>query len=84
VEVAALFVVVGLVDNRLDHDQQHCYVHAPTAKPEVATAIVELLMMGVRTPETYCAVPKSQVINLRSCCTFLTYLLHGAESFLRS
>ena len=36
---------------RPDHDQQHCYHHAPTVKPEAATA-VELLMMGVRTPET--------------------------------
>jgi hypothetical protein len=35
-----------------DHDQQHCYHHAPMVKPEAATAIVELLMMGVRTPET--------------------------------
>jgi len=30
-----------------DHDQQHCYLHAPTVKPETATAVVELLMMGV-------------------------------------
>ena len=36
---------------RPDHDQQHCCHHAPTLKPEAATAIVELLMMGVRTPE---------------------------------
>ena len=35
-----------------DHDQQHCYHHAPTVKPEAATAVVGLLMMGVRTPET--------------------------------
>jgi hypothetical protein len=35
-----------------DHDQQHCYHHAPTVKPEAATAVVELLMMGLRTPET--------------------------------
>ena len=34
------------------HDQQHCYHHAPTTKPEVAAAVVELLMMGVRMPET--------------------------------
>jgi len=33
-----------------DHDQQHCYHHAPTVKPEAATAVVELLMMGVRMP----------------------------------
>ena len=37
---------------RPDHDQQRCYHHAPTVKPEVSTAVVELLMMGVRTSET--------------------------------
>ena len=37
---------------RPDHDQQHCYHHAPTVKPEAATAVVELLMMDARTPET--------------------------------
>jgi hypothetical protein len=36
---------------RPDHDQQHCYQHAPKVKPETATAVVELLMMSVRTPE---------------------------------
>jgi len=35
-----------------DHEQQHCYQNAPTVKPEAATAVVELLMMGVRAPET--------------------------------
>jgi hypothetical protein len=38
--------------SRPDHDQQHCYHHTPTVKPEAATAVVEILMMGVRTPET--------------------------------
>jgi len=38
--------------SRTDQDQQHCYHHAPTAKPEAATAVVEFLMMGVRAPET--------------------------------
>jgi hypothetical protein len=42
---------------------QHCYHHAPKVKPEAATGVVELLMMGVRTPETYWAVNKYQVIN---------------------
>jgi hypothetical protein len=37
---------------RPEHDQQHCYHHAPTVQPETVTAVVELLMMGVRTPET--------------------------------
>ena len=52
VVVAVLLVVVGPVVNWPDHDQQHCYHHAPTVKPEASTAVVELLMMGVRTPET--------------------------------
>jgi hypothetical protein len=54
-----------------DHDQQRCYHHAPTVKPEAATAVVELLMMDVRTPETRWAVHKLQVINLRNCCIWL-------------
>jgi hypothetical protein len=51
VVIAVLLVVVGPV-NRPDHDQQHCYHYAATVKLEAATAVVELLMMGVRTPET--------------------------------
>jgi hypothetical protein len=56
-----------------DHDQQHCYHHAPTVKPEAVTAAVELLMMGVRTPETCRALhmSKRQVMNLRNCCIWL-------------
>jgi hypothetical protein len=51
VVIAVLLVVVGPA-GRTDYDQQHCYHHAPTVKPEAATAVVELLMMGVGTPET--------------------------------
>jgi len=51
VVIAVLLVVVGPV-NRADHDQQHCYHHSPKVKPEAVTAVVELLKMGVRTPET--------------------------------
>ena len=39
VVVAVLLVVVGPAV-RPDHDQQHCYHHAPTVKPEAATAAV--------------------------------------------
>jgi hypothetical protein len=49
--VAVLLVVVGPA-GRPDHDQQHCYHHVPTIKLEAATAVVELLMMGVRMLET--------------------------------
>jgi hypothetical protein len=51
VVVAVLLVVVGPA-GRPYHDQQHCYLHAPTIKPEAATAVCELLMIGLRTPET--------------------------------
>jgi hypothetical protein len=53
VVVAVFSVVVGLVvNNRTDHDQQHCYRHAPTVKPEAAAAVVELLMMDIKISET--------------------------------
>ena len=45
---------------RPEHDQQHRYHNAPTVKPEAATAVVELLMVGMRTPETCWAVNKRQ------------------------
>jgi hypothetical protein len=51
VVIAVLFVVFGPA-GRPDYDQQHCYHHGPIVKPEAATAVVEPLMMGVRTPET--------------------------------
>jgi len=38
---------------RPDHDQQHCYHHAPTVKPEAATAVVDLLMAGMRMSKTW-------------------------------
>jgi len=40
-------------------------------KPETATAVVELLMMGMRMPETCWAVFKRQAINPRNCCIWL-------------
>jgi len=54
----------------------HCYHHASTVKPEAATAVIELLKMGVRAPETCWALHTSnrQVINLRNCCVWLVDL----------
>jgi hypothetical protein len=65
-----------------DHEQQHCYHHAPTVKPEAATAVVELLTMAMRMPKTSWAVFKRQVINLRNCCIWLVdsfecMIMHG-------
>jgi len=44
VVIAVLLVVVGPAGR--------CYHHAPKVKPEAATAVVELLMMGAGTPKT--------------------------------
>ena len=68
---------------RPDHDQQHCYHQAPKVKPEAATAVIELLMMGVRAPETCWAVYKRQVINWRNCCILLVdvFELHFCQFF---
>jgi hypothetical protein len=44
--VAALLVVVGLAG------RQHDCHHDTKVKPEAATAVIELLMMGGKTPET--------------------------------
>ena len=46
-------------DSRAEHEQQHGYHHDTNVKPEAATA-VELLIMGVKTPETGWAVNKRQ------------------------
>jgi len=40
------------VAGRTEHEQQRCYHHAPTVKPEAVAAVVGLLMMGMRMPET--------------------------------
>ena len=75
---------VGRGRARPDHDQQHCYHHAPTVKPEAATAVVELLMKGVRTSETCWAVHKRQVINLRSCCIWLVDTVESKNHFVHA
>jgi hypothetical protein len=60
--------VLTSVYNRPEYDQQCCYHHALTVKPEVAITVVEHLMTDVRTPETCSAVHKRLVINLKYCC----------------
>jgi hypothetical protein len=71
VVIAVLLFVVGPAGwpaGPPDHEEQHCYHHAPTVKAETAAAVVELLMVGVRTFEACCAVHKRQLINLRNFC----------------
>ena len=48
-------------------------------KPEAATAVDKLLIMGMRMPETCCAVSKRQAIKLRDRCIWLVDLFEYTE-----
>ena len=66
--------VVGPVTGppRTQHD---CH-HDTKVKPEAATAVIELLMMRGKTPETCSAVNKSQDNKLQNCCISLVICLN--------
>jgi len=55
---------------------QHDCHHDTKVKPEAATAVIELLMMGRKTPETCRAVNKRQDNKLKSCCIRLVIYLN--------
>jgi hypothetical protein len=55
---------------------QHDCHHDTKAKPEVATAVIELMMMGGKTPETCWAVNKRQDNKLKNCCIRLMIYLN--------
>jgi hypothetical protein len=55
---------------------QHDYHHNTKVKPEAATAVIELLMMGGKTPETCWAVNKRQGNELENCCIWLVIYLN--------
>ena len=62
---------------------QHSYHHDTKVKPEVATAVIELPIMGGRTPETCWAVNKPQDNKLENCCIWLViYLNWSRPNFL--
>jgi len=86
VVVAVLLVVVGPA-GRPGHDQQHCYHHDSKVKPEADTAVIELLMMGGRTPETCWAVNKRQDNKLENSYIRLVIYLNWMvfiHSFIHS
>jgi hypothetical protein len=75
--IAVLLVVVGPV------------ITGSTTTSSTAAALVELLMIGVRMPETCQAVNKYQVINWRNCCISLVIylncmMMHGLINFKSS
>jgi len=61
---------------------QHGYHHDTKVKPEATTAVIELLMMDGKTPETCWAVNKRQDNKLKNCCIWLVIysnytMMHG-------
>ena len=55
---------------------------APTVNQRLLLQLLQLLMMGMRMPETCWAIFKRQVINLRNCCIWLvdsveSMMMHG-------
>jgi hypothetical protein len=69
VVVAELLVVVWP-----DPNQQCCYHHAPTVKPEAVNAVVSSWWWAWGGPETCWATHKRQVINLWNCCIWFVNL----------
>jgi hypothetical protein len=64
---------------------QHDCHHVTKVKPEVATAVIELLMMGGKTPKTCWAVDKRQDNKLKNCCIRLVIylnctMMHGLKN----
>jgi hypothetical protein len=55
---------------------QHGCHHDTKVKPEAATAVIELLMMGGKTPETCWAVNKRYDNKLKNCCIRLVVYLN--------
>jgi hypothetical protein len=55
---------------------QHDCHHAPKVKPEAATAVIELLTMGGKMPETCWALNKCQDNKLENCCIWLLIYLN--------
>jgi len=56
--------------------KQHDYHHDTKVKPEAATAVIELLMMGGKKLETCWAVNKRQNNKLENCCIWLVIYLN--------
>jgi hypothetical protein len=69
VVIAVLLDVVGPVGRLARPRPTALLSPRSNGKPEAATAVVELLLMGMWMPETRWAVSKRQV--LRSCCIWL-------------
>jgi hypothetical protein len=63
---------------------QHDYHHNTKVKPDSATAVIELLMIDGKTPETCWVVKKRQDNKLENCCIWLVIYLNWSDSIRQS
>ena len=63
---------------------QHDYHHDTKVKPEAATAVIELLLMGGKTPEACRAVNKRQDNKLKNCCISSVIYVNHIPGFFPS
>jgi hypothetical protein len=78
--------VRGLASRPARPRTQHDFHHDTKVKPEAATAVIELLIMGGKTPETCWVVNKRQDKKLKICCIRLVIylnctMMHGLTNF---
>jgi hypothetical protein len=73
--------VRGRVERPARPRTQHDFHHDTSVKPEAATAVIALLMMGRKTPETCWAVNKSHDNKLKICCIWLVIYLNSPSLF---
>ena len=73
--VSPVFVVGPPGGPARPRTQHECH-YDTKVKPEAATAVIELLMMGRKTPETCWAVNKRQDNKLQNCCIRLVIYLN--------
>jgi len=69
-------VVIAVLCSPAWPRKQHGYHHNTKVKPEAATAVTELLMMGGRTPETCWDVNKRHDNKLENCWIWLVIYLN--------
>jgi hypothetical protein len=69
------FIVLTFVGPARPRTQHDCH-HDTKVKPVAATAVIEILLMGGKTPETCWAVNKRQDNKLKSCCIRLVIYLN--------
>jgi hypothetical protein len=72
------FIILTFICSRPARPRtQHDCHHDTKVKPEAATAVIELLMMGGKTPETCWTVNRRQDNKLKNCCIWLLIYLNG-------